>query len=450
MTERERKLIEALANAKAPSGFEDETVAIMREALRDLCDFEEDGLRNLFIRRRRNTGDKPVLMLDAHSDEVGFMVHSIRPNGTLRLVGLGGWNKATLPGATHNTAFLQATGVLPDCSSTDGVTLEFYATLNQMLSWQRLFTLCTSDLASGLCATWGWDTDASGDVYSFRTAWTDSTQYNVLASGTTPWIVGTEYHVSLVFAKTASGFDLTIARRNATTGEVIVSNTISVTWSPATLSSMILRLGWSWDNSSDASGSFDEVRVWNHALTDDEIVAGIQAGKGAIPFRASGVGVASLPSGTTLSVASGATLLLCGASQTVASAAVSGTVADPGTLTAADGIFPGGDGTIGTMTVAGSATLAGDMVLDFATDGTCDRIVFAPGGTYDVSQIRLVPSDSGLAAWRNLRRFVIGSAAGATLTGSFDLSALSNARIRQRDNGDLELSSPKAFIFSVR
>ena len=103
-----------------------------------------------------------------------------------------------------------------------------------------------------------------------------------------------------------------------------------------------------------------------------------------------------------------------------------------------------------TMTVAEGATLAGDMVLDFAADGTCDRIVFAAGGTYDVSQIRLVPSDSGLAAWRNLRRFVIGSAAGATLTGSFDLSALSNARIRQRDNGDLELSSPKAFIFSVR
>ena len=359
-------------------------------------------------------------------------------------------NKATLPGATHNTAFLQATGVLPDCSSTDGVTLEFYATLNQMLSWQRLFTLCTSDLASGLCATWGWDTDASGDVYSFRTAWADSTQYNVLASGTAPWTVGTENHVSLVFAKTASGFDLTIARRNATTGAVLASKSTSVAWSPATLSSMILRLGWSWDNSSDASGSFDEVRVWNRALTDDEIVAGIQAGKGAIPVRASGTGVASLPSGTTLSVASGATLLLCGASQTVASAAVSGTVAGPGTLTAADGIFPGGDGTIGTMTVAGGATLAGDMVLDFAADGTCDRIVFAPGGTYDVSQIRLVPSDSGLAAWRNLRRFVIGSAAGATLTGSFDLSALSNARIRQRDNGDLELSSPKAFIFSVR
>ena len=100
MTERERKLIKALCEANAPSGFEDETARIAREALKDVCDVEEDHLRNLILRRRKNTGDKPVLMLDAHSDEVGFMVHSIRPNGTLRVVPLGGWNRLTLPGAS--------------------------------------------------------------------------------------------------------------------------------------------------------------------------------------------------------------------------------------------------------------------------------------------------------------------------------------------------------------
>ena len=359
-------------------------------------------------------------------------------------------NKATLPGATHNTAFLQATGVLPDCSSTDGVTLEFYATLNQMLSWQRLFTLCTSDLASGLSATWGWDTDASGDAYSFRTAWTDAAIYNVLASGTATWTVGTEYHVSLVFAKTASGFDVTITRRNATTGAVLASKSISVTWSPATLASMILRLGWSWDNSSDASGSFDEVRVWNRALTDDEIVAGIKAGKDTLPARASGVGAATLPADTALSVASVATLLLCGASQTVASAAVSGTVAGTGTLTATGGFLPGGADTVGTMTVSDGATLVGDMMLDFAANGTCDQLVFAPGATYDVSGIRLVPSASGESAWNATKRFVIGSAADAELTGNFDLSAIPGAIIKRLANGDLELSVPGAFVITVR
>ena len=98
MTERERDLLKALCEANAPSGFEDETVRVARMAIGDVCGVEEDHLRNLYLRRRKNTGKKPVLMLDAHSDEVGFMVHSIRPTGTLRVVQLGGWNRATLPG----------------------------------------------------------------------------------------------------------------------------------------------------------------------------------------------------------------------------------------------------------------------------------------------------------------------------------------------------------------
>ena len=359
--------------------------------------------------------------------------------------------KVTLPGATHETAFLSAEGLFPDCSSTDGVTLEFYATLDQMLSWQRLFTIfLNGDVGTGLSASWGWDTDASGDVYSFRTAWVDAPIYYVLAPGTATWTVGTEYHVSLVFAKTASGFDVTIARRDATTGAVLASKSTSVTWSPATLAAMVLRLGWSWDNSSDAAGKFDEIRTWNRALTEDEIVAGIKAGKDAIPLRATGSGAPTLPSGSSLSVVSGATLLLCGASQTVVSAAVSGTVIGAGTLTATDGFLPGGADTIGTMTVSGGAKLVGDVALDFAANDTCDQIVFAPGATYDVSGIRLVPSVSGEAAWKATKRFVIGSAADATLTGNFDLSAIPNAEVKLLANGDIRLSVPGAMVLIVR
>ena len=98
MTERELQLIENLSNAKAPSGFEDEAIALVREALADICEVSEDSLRNLYLTRRANTGNKPLLMLDAHGDEVGFMIHAIRPEGTLRFLPLGGWNKATLPG----------------------------------------------------------------------------------------------------------------------------------------------------------------------------------------------------------------------------------------------------------------------------------------------------------------------------------------------------------------
>ena len=47
MTERELHLIETLCEANAPSGFEDETVQVAREAMQDICDIEEDSLRNL-------------------------------------------------------------------------------------------------------------------------------------------------------------------------------------------------------------------------------------------------------------------------------------------------------------------------------------------------------------------------------------------------------------------
>lgn len=88
-------LIEELSNAKAPSGFEDEVVEIVKREAKSFK-VEEDKLRNVYLYRKKHSGKKPVLMLDAHSDEVGFMVHSIRPNGTLRVVNIGGWKNSIL------------------------------------------------------------------------------------------------------------------------------------------------------------------------------------------------------------------------------------------------------------------------------------------------------------------------------------------------------------------
>lgn len=93
------KMIEDLSNAKGASGFEDEVLEAARFYAADIADIKEDKLRNLYLYRKNNRGNKPVVMLDAHSDEVGFMVHSIRPNGTLRVVNLGRWNYSTLPGS---------------------------------------------------------------------------------------------------------------------------------------------------------------------------------------------------------------------------------------------------------------------------------------------------------------------------------------------------------------
>lgn len=98
-SEEHVKMIQALSDAPGASGFEDEVLAVVRAALNGICTFEEDKLRNLYLYRRNHSGKKPILLLDAHGDEVGFMIHSIKPNGTLRFVGLGHMDPRGLAGS---------------------------------------------------------------------------------------------------------------------------------------------------------------------------------------------------------------------------------------------------------------------------------------------------------------------------------------------------------------
>ena len=92
------QMIQELSDAPGASGFEDEVVAVARRWCAPIGQMKEDFLRNLYISRKENRGGRPVVMLDAHSDEVGLVVHSIKPNGTLRFLMLGSWNKNALIG----------------------------------------------------------------------------------------------------------------------------------------------------------------------------------------------------------------------------------------------------------------------------------------------------------------------------------------------------------------
>lgn len=91
------KMIADLTNAFGVSGFEDEAVLKLREYSEGLGEIKEDKMRNLYIYRNGNTGNRPVVQLDAHSDEVGFMIQAIRPNGMLRFVQLGGIPVSNIP-----------------------------------------------------------------------------------------------------------------------------------------------------------------------------------------------------------------------------------------------------------------------------------------------------------------------------------------------------------------
>lgn len=90
------RLIEELTNAFGPSGFEEE---VCRVIYRHTEEFQvsNDAMCNVYMKRKDFSGKKPVVMLDAHLDECGFMVQSIRENGLLNILTLGGFHLTSLP-----------------------------------------------------------------------------------------------------------------------------------------------------------------------------------------------------------------------------------------------------------------------------------------------------------------------------------------------------------------
>jgi putative aminopeptidase FrvX len=86
-----------MSEANGVSGFEDEVTAAARGYCPEDAALYEDNIRNLYINMKGNTGGRSVVMLDGHSDEIGFMVQFIMPNGLLRFLPIGSWAAINIP-----------------------------------------------------------------------------------------------------------------------------------------------------------------------------------------------------------------------------------------------------------------------------------------------------------------------------------------------------------------
>lgn len=95
------EMIKKLSEAFGPSGFEEDVVRVIKD-YSSIFDFSLDAMNNVFIALKTNTGKKPVLMLDAHTDEVGFMVQSVLASGLIAIAPLGGWVPHNVPAHTVN------------------------------------------------------------------------------------------------------------------------------------------------------------------------------------------------------------------------------------------------------------------------------------------------------------------------------------------------------------
>lgn len=90
------KLLEELSNLHGAPGHEDDVVNHIIAAFANLK-IERDCLNNLFVTTAGFSTGKPVVALDCHSDEVGFLVEGINANGTVRFLPLGGWHITNIP-----------------------------------------------------------------------------------------------------------------------------------------------------------------------------------------------------------------------------------------------------------------------------------------------------------------------------------------------------------------
>ena len=88
-------LLQVLADAPGPPGFEEPVRAVMVREMRPLADqLSYDGLGSVIARQG---GAGPRIMLDAHMDELGGVVRRVTPAGFLSMQMLGGWLDQALP-----------------------------------------------------------------------------------------------------------------------------------------------------------------------------------------------------------------------------------------------------------------------------------------------------------------------------------------------------------------
>jgi putative aminopeptidase FrvX len=88
-------LLEKLCNATGPSGFEGDVRNIIKETIKDYADeIKVDRMGNI-IAHKKGRGRKVIV--DAHMDEVGFIITGYNEDGTLKFYSLGGIAANILP-----------------------------------------------------------------------------------------------------------------------------------------------------------------------------------------------------------------------------------------------------------------------------------------------------------------------------------------------------------------
>ena len=248
-------------------------------------------------------------------------------------------------------------------------TFEVWTTVRTHNTWARLFSFGSPVSGNGSDASGM----ATGIFYGFR-KW----NYNDTAFSLYPANVGVseetiggllavnvEYHfVFVVNPDGNGGSTVGVYIYDARTGAQFARFVREYpNWTPSLMDPMCCWLGHSQWNDPDACAEYNEVRIWNAALSEAQIRANTAYGPDMVPSLTAASTLATRADLGCLDVAEGATIDLCG--NTVSQGAVSGSgEIVNGTLDITSVIMPGGDGTVGTLTLPANTKVSGTIKLD--------------------------------------------------------------------------------------
>ena len=323
-------------------------------------------------------------------------------NGAVRLLGT----------ACGTSCINLGADVLP--ADGRGATIEMWVTQIERRQWARF-------ICAGPSTTFWLSSNRGG---SSKDGWLELYGPKFSLHGGYELVNGNTYHMAVVFDQQPDdSWKVIVSMRDAATGELIDESmaTANASWSLTN----IVQSGGIWLGRSaavadpDPYADYHDVRIYNRAMTADQLAASCAAGPDAhFYLKKTGAGMLTLSGantytagtavdGGTLTLANGATIpatemwagagatfLLNSTAQTVRELGGTGTVKG-GTLSVTGTIQPGGRHAIGTLTVDGTALQSGTLVADLAADGTSDCL--AVTGTLDLSNLSLALGDAQLA-----------------------------------------------------
>ncbi len=179
-------------------------------------------------------------------------------------------------GCGHDTGNVKLGANLLD---TTEATIELWARQDAVENYSRVFTY-GQDSSQFIHMAWSLGTDISKDEVGAKSPGTSQGIYeqNTMA----PYEIGTDYYIAFTFKRQGDGMLVSWQRRDAATGELQKSGSLTMTQGIHTFVDPVLHLGRSVDTGNcDAMAAYDEVRIWRGVLSDAALEASAKAGPDA-------------------------------------------------------------------------------------------------------------------------------------------------------------------------